>query len=106
MSYSPTSLRLAPAEKRRIAAAARRRGLTPTAYIKRAALDAASAAPDDTKLKVLHALVAQARGSTRCLLLAHGSSSKVRLRELGPSHGYPCGGATSGLTPWVAPRRK
>ena len=56
---SPTSLRLAPAEKLAIAAAARRRGLTPTAYIKRVALDAASAAPDDTKLVQLYALVAK-----------------------------------------------
>ena len=34
----PTSIRLSPAEKRRIAAAARQRGLSPAAYIKRAAL--------------------------------------------------------------------
>ncbi len=34
----PTSIRLSPAEKRRIAALARKRGLTPAAYIKRAAL--------------------------------------------------------------------
>ncbi len=55
---SPTSLLLAPAEKPVIAAAANRRGLTPTAYIKRAVLDAVSAAPDDTKLVQLSALVA------------------------------------------------
>ena len=34
----PTSIRLNPAEKRRIAALARKRGLSPAAYIKRAAL--------------------------------------------------------------------
>ena len=35
----PTSIRLTPTEKRKIAAAARKRGLSPAAYIKRAALD-------------------------------------------------------------------
>ncbi|MBK8857941.1 MAG: hypothetical protein IPN11_09805 [Opitutaceae bacterium] len=34
----PTSIRLSPAEKKRIAAFARKRGLSPAAYIKRAAL--------------------------------------------------------------------
>jgi len=41
----PTSIRLSPAEKKRIAAAARKRGLSPAAYIKRAAL--AGPAPSD-----------------------------------------------------------
>lgn len=41
----PTSIRLSPAEKKRIAALARKRGLTPAAYIKRAAL--AGPAPSD-----------------------------------------------------------
>ncbi len=45
MATSPTSIRLSPAEKRRIAALARKRGLTPAAYIKRAAL--AGPAPSD-----------------------------------------------------------
>jgi len=35
---APTSIRLTPAEKKRIAALARKRGLSPAAYIKRAAL--------------------------------------------------------------------
>lgn len=34
----PTSIRLSPAEKRRIATAAREHGLSPAAYIKRAAV--------------------------------------------------------------------
>lgn len=38
MATSPTSIRLTPAEKKRIAALARQRGLSPAAYIKRAAL--------------------------------------------------------------------
>jgi hypothetical protein len=37
-STSPTSIRLTAAEKKRIAALARKRGLSPAAYIKRAAL--------------------------------------------------------------------
>ncbi len=41
----PTSIRLSPAEKKRIAALARQRGLSPAAYIKRAAL--AGPAPSD-----------------------------------------------------------
>ena len=38
MATSPTSIRLSPAEKKRIAVLARKRGLSPAAYIKRAAL--------------------------------------------------------------------
>jgi predicted transcriptional regulator len=45
MATSPTSIRLTPAEKKRIAALARKRGLSPAAYIKRAAL--AGPAPSD-----------------------------------------------------------
>lgn len=45
MATSPTSIRLTAAEKKRIAALARKRGLTPAAYIKRAAL--AGPAPSD-----------------------------------------------------------
>jgi len=42
---TPTSIRLTPAEQRCIAALARKRGLSPAAYIKRAAL--AGPAPAD-----------------------------------------------------------
>lgn len=51
----PTSIRLTPAEKRRIAAAARKRGLSPAAYIKRAAL-AGPASSDIAKLSRLEKL--------------------------------------------------
>ncbi len=53
----PTSIRLSPAEKRRIATLARKRGLSPSAYIKRAAL-AGPPAPDDVKLARLERLAA------------------------------------------------
>ena len=53
----PTSIRLSPAEKRRIAAAARKRGLSPAAYIKRAAL-AGPGQPDDARLDRLERLAA------------------------------------------------
>jgi uncharacterized protein (DUF1778 family) len=56
----PTSIRLSPAEKKRIAAAARKRGLSPTAYIKRAALEGASA-PAEDRLARLEALAATLR---------------------------------------------
>jgi len=59
----PTSIRLSASEKRRIAAAARRRGLSPSAYIKRAALESAEAAPDDAKLARLAALVEEIRAA-------------------------------------------
>jgi len=54
---SPTSIRLSPAEKRRIAAAARQRGLSPAAYIKRAAL-AGPGQSDDARLARLERLAA------------------------------------------------
>jgi predicted DNA-binding protein len=54
---SPTSIRLSPAEKRRIAAAARKRGLSPAAYIKRAAL-AGPAQSDIARLSRLEKLTA------------------------------------------------
>lgn len=60
MSTTPTSIRLSPAEKKRIAAAARKRGLSPTAYIKRAALEGASA-PAEDRLARLEALAATLR---------------------------------------------
>ena len=54
----PTSIRLTPAEKRKIATAARKRGLSPAAYIKRAALDATvPAVTNDAKLERLATLV-------------------------------------------------
>lgn len=53
----PTSIRLSPAEKRQIAAAARKRGLSPAAYIKRAAL-AGSASSDLARLSRLEKLTA------------------------------------------------
>lgn len=53
----PTSIRLTPAEKRKIAALARRRGLTPAAYIKRAAL-AEPAPPDISRLSRLEKALA------------------------------------------------
>ena len=54
---TPTSIRLNPAEKRRIAALARKRGLTLSAYIKRAAL-AGSPQSDDAKLARLERVAA------------------------------------------------
>lgn len=53
----PTSIRLTTAEKRRIAAAARQRGLSPAAYIKRAAL-AGPGQTDDARLARLERLAA------------------------------------------------
>jgi hypothetical protein len=49
---APTSIRLNAAEKKRIAAAARKRGLTPTAYIKRTALEGASAPAEDRLVRL------------------------------------------------------
>jgi len=54
---TPTSIRLSPAEKRRIATLARKRGLSPAAYIKRAAL-ADPAPTNDAKLAKLEKLAA------------------------------------------------
>ena len=53
----PTSIRLSPAEKRRIATLARKRGLSHSAYVKRAAL-AGPPASDDAKLARLERLAA------------------------------------------------
>ncbi len=54
----PTSIRLTLAEKRKIATAARKRGLSPGAYIKRAALDGTvPAVANDAKLERLATLV-------------------------------------------------
>jgi hypothetical protein len=53
----PTSIRLSPSEKRHIAAAARRRGLTTASYIRRAALSGPMAS-DDVKLARLERLAA------------------------------------------------
>jgi len=57
MATVPTSIRLTPAEKRKINAAARRRCLTPAAYIKKAALEGPGQS-DDTKLARLEKLAA------------------------------------------------
>jgi predicted DNA-binding protein len=58
----PTSIRLTLAEKRKIAAAARKRGLSPAAYIKRAALESTvPSVPNDAKLERLAELVYQVR---------------------------------------------
>jgi len=57
MATVPTSIRLTPAEKRTINAAARRRGLTPAAYIKKAALEGPGRS-DDAKLARLEKLAA------------------------------------------------
>jgi hypothetical protein len=53
----PTSIRLSGPEKRRIALAARRRGISPGAYIKRAALEGHESADD--RLVRLEQLAAQ-----------------------------------------------
>ncbi|MDF3055952.1 MAG: hypothetical protein K0R17_167 [Rariglobus sp.] len=60
-SAKPTSIRLTAAEKKRIAAAARKRGLTPTAYIKRAALEGAEAKGDDARLDQLERIATALR---------------------------------------------
>lgn len=58
----PTSIRLTPAEKRQIAAAARKRGLSPAVYIKRAALEKTVAVvPNDARLERLAVLVHHVR---------------------------------------------
>lgn len=53
-----TTIRLTPAAKRRISAAARRAGLSPAKFIATAALARADAAPDDTKLARLERVAA------------------------------------------------
>jgi hypothetical protein len=56
----PTSIRLTANEKKLIALAARKRGLSPTAYIKRTALESA-AAPGEDRLARLEKLAASLR---------------------------------------------
>ncbi len=57
-----TSIRLTPAEKRKIATAARKRGLSPAAYIKTVALESTRPrVASDTKLEQLAVLVHQVR---------------------------------------------
>ncbi len=53
-----TTIRLAPAAKRRIVAAARRAGVSPAKFIATAALARATAVPDDTKLARLERVAA------------------------------------------------
>lgn len=56
------SLHLTPVEKRKIGAAVRKRGLSPTAYIKTVALESTTpCAPKDLKLERLAKLVHQVR---------------------------------------------
>lgn len=58
----PTSLRIPAAAKRRIAAAARRRGVSTQKFILEAALrEATAATPDDVRLSRLAAIVEQVR---------------------------------------------
>jgi hypothetical protein len=57
ISTKPTSIRLTDDEKRRIGTAARKRGLSPSAYIKRAALEGVGQS-DDAKLLRLESLAA------------------------------------------------
>ena len=57
----PTSIRLTPAEKKSISAAARKRGLSPTAYIKRAALEGAQFQTEDARLDKLERISAALR---------------------------------------------
>ena len=57
----PTSIRLSAAEKRQITAAALKRGLTPTAYIKRAALEAAIDQSEDQRIDKLERISAALR---------------------------------------------
>lgn len=60
---APTSIRLTAKEKKLIATAARKRGLSPTAYIKRTALEgaAAPAPPAEDRLARLEKLAATLR---------------------------------------------
>ncbi len=62
IATAPTSIRLTAAEKKRVASAARKRGLTITAYIKRAALEGAAAPAEDrlTRLEQLAATLREA----------------------------------------------
>jgi len=53
---SPSSIRLAPPEKRRIAAAARKQGVTPAKFIKQAALERADAPAEFTFAQLTAAL--------------------------------------------------
>jgi hypothetical protein len=57
ITTKPTSIRLTATEKRRIAVAARKRGISPAAFIKRAALEGIGQS-DDTKLIRLENLAA------------------------------------------------
>jgi hypothetical protein len=54
-----TTIRLAPAAKRRLASAAKRRGVSTHKFILDAALDRAAGLTDDAKLARLEALVAR-----------------------------------------------
>ena len=96
-----TTIRLAPAAKRRIAAAAKRVGESPAKFISTAALARANAAPDDTKLARLERLAAALHEAVKDELdfrladsrwqhhLAHQTrllTGEEAWRELGLSH--------------------
>lgn len=57
-ALKPTSIRLTVAERRRISAAARKRGLSTAAYIKRAALEGAEFQTEDARLDKLERIAA------------------------------------------------
>ena len=74
----PTSIRLTPAEKKRIAAAARKRGLSPTAYIKRVALEGV-AAPAADRLSRLERLAEGLREAVEDEIDAREAEAAYRL---------------------------
>lgn len=61
MATGTTTIRLTPAAKRRIAAAAKRQGVSTHKYIVDAAMARTVAAPDDDKLTRLAAMVEEVR---------------------------------------------
>jgi uncharacterized protein (DUF1778 family) len=75
---APTSIRLSPADKRRIAAAARKHGLSVAAFIKRAALGAGTQPPDTTlaRLEQMAQTLLEAIEDERDYRLASGSWEK------------------------------
>jgi hypothetical protein len=75
---APTSIRLSPADKRRIAAAARKHGLSVAAFIKRAALGAGAQPPDTAlaRLEQMAQTLLEAIEDERDYRLASGSWEK------------------------------
>lgn len=74
-TLKPTSIRLTAAEKRRISAAARRRGMTPTAYIKRAALEGAQFQTEDARLDKLERISAALREAVEDVIDARDAAA-------------------------------